>query len=182
MSAKKLNSLVVGACQSFHLFRQISWFLQNNRALPKFRIKNQFYINHASHLKCTFHFSFCIFLGTLICSQLKISIALLALSWKCSRSLEQKFAGKKFCATFYEFRVYIFLLKVLLYLLIIFWKIPIDTLYEENGPRNIPPVGISIRKITTHQAPSLKIPPSWNFQSRKFSPGIFPPISLSFFT
>ena len=33
---KILNSLVVGACQSFQFFRQNSWFLENNRALLKF--------------------------------------------------------------------------------------------------------------------------------------------------
>ena len=58
----------------------------------------------------------------------------------------------KFWAAFYEFEVYIFLMKVLSYLLIIFLKITIDTLYEENGSRKIPP--------------------------GKFPPGIFPPISL----
>ena len=69
--------------------------------------KNQFYINHVSHLKqendpplqlnteeCTFHFSFYISLGPLTCSRLKISIALRALS------------ALKFCATFYEFKVF----------------------------------------------------------------------------
>ena len=30
---KILNSMVVGACQSFQFFRQITWFLRNNRAL-----------------------------------------------------------------------------------------------------------------------------------------------------
>ena len=29
--------MVVGARQRFQLFRQIAWFLGNNRALPKFR-------------------------------------------------------------------------------------------------------------------------------------------------
>ena len=67
--------MVVGARQSFQLFRQITWFFRNNRALSKFwyRIlyylissiksqksvrKSQFYINHASHLsnskKCNY--------------------------------------------------------------------------------------------------------------------------------
>ena len=56
-----------------------------------------------------------------------------------SRLLKQKVAGKEFCAIFYELKVYIFLLKVLLYLLIFFLKIRIDKLYEENGYRKIPP-------------------------------------------
>ena len=30
--------MVVGAGQSFHFFRQITWFLGNNRALSQFRI------------------------------------------------------------------------------------------------------------------------------------------------
>ena len=33
---KILKSMVVGACQSCKLFRQNTWFLQNNRALSKF--------------------------------------------------------------------------------------------------------------------------------------------------
>ena len=33
---KILNSMVVGARQSFQFFRQKTWFLENNRALPKF--------------------------------------------------------------------------------------------------------------------------------------------------
>ena len=37
-----------------------------------------------------------------------------------------------------EFKVYIFMLKVLLYLLIIFGKTRIDTLHEKNGSRKIP--------------------------------------------
>ena len=40
-----------------------------------------------------------------------------------------------------EFKVYFFLLKVFLYLLIIFWKIRIDKLCEENGSMKIPPPG-----------------------------------------
>ena len=32
-----LNSMVVGARQSFQFFRQIIWFLGNNRTLPKFK-------------------------------------------------------------------------------------------------------------------------------------------------
>ena len=35
VSAKLLNCRVVGACQSFRIFRQNAWFLENNRALPK---------------------------------------------------------------------------------------------------------------------------------------------------
>ena len=34
---KILNFLVVGARQSFQFFKQIAWFLRNNRALSKFR-------------------------------------------------------------------------------------------------------------------------------------------------
>ena len=38
MSTKKiLNCTVVGACQSFQFFRQITWFLGNIRTLPKFK-------------------------------------------------------------------------------------------------------------------------------------------------
>ena len=33
---KILNCGVVGACQSFQVFRQNTWFLENNRALSKF--------------------------------------------------------------------------------------------------------------------------------------------------
>ena len=59
--------MVVRASQSFYFFRQNTWFLENNGALPKFSydiflnvisinlkksiFKNQFYINDASHLK-----------------------------------------------------------------------------------------------------------------------------------
>ena len=35
VSAKLLNCRVVGARQSFQIFRQNAWFLENNRALPK---------------------------------------------------------------------------------------------------------------------------------------------------
>ena len=34
-----LNFVVVGARQSFQFFRQIAWFLGNNRALSKFRYR-----------------------------------------------------------------------------------------------------------------------------------------------
>ena len=38
ISAKKLsNSMLDGARRSFQFFREITWFLRNNRALPKFR-------------------------------------------------------------------------------------------------------------------------------------------------
>ena len=40
---KILNSMVVGACQSFQFFRQITWFLRNNRALSK--VKYQTLLN-----------------------------------------------------------------------------------------------------------------------------------------
>ena len=54
---KILNCMVVGACQSFSIFRQNIWFLENNRVLSKFKYyqiiiksvnKKQFYFNHAS--------------------------------------------------------------------------------------------------------------------------------------
>ena len=73
---KVLNCRMVGARQSFQIFRQNNWFLKNNRALPKclygilhylisiYQIiiklvhKKQFCFNHASHLKshCGYHF------------------------------------------------------------------------------------------------------------------------------
>ena len=34
---KTLNCTVVGARQSFQFFKQITWFLGNKRALPKFK-------------------------------------------------------------------------------------------------------------------------------------------------
>ena len=37
-SKKKSNSMAVGARQSFHFFKQFTWFLKNNRVLRKFRI------------------------------------------------------------------------------------------------------------------------------------------------
>ena len=36
---KKLNFVVVGARQSFQFFRQIAWFLENNRAFSRFRYR-----------------------------------------------------------------------------------------------------------------------------------------------
>ena len=69
VSAKYIELRIVGARQSFQIFRQKTWFLENNRALPKFlygilhylisiielqqnqSIKKQFYFNHASQLK-----------------------------------------------------------------------------------------------------------------------------------
>ena len=39
---KILNSMVVGACQCFQFFRQITGFLRNNGALPKFK----YWISH----------------------------------------------------------------------------------------------------------------------------------------
>ena len=60
---KILNSMVVGAQQSFKSFRQITWFLGNSRALSNFSLlnlyyhiikksvcKSQFLFNHASNL------------------------------------------------------------------------------------------------------------------------------------
>ena len=34
---KIINSTIVGARQSFQFFRQVTWFLQNTRALSKFK-------------------------------------------------------------------------------------------------------------------------------------------------
>ena len=36
---KILNFVVVGSLQGFQFFRQIAWFLGNNRALSKFRYR-----------------------------------------------------------------------------------------------------------------------------------------------
>ena len=36
ISAKILNSMLVGARQIFQFFRQNAWFFQSNRAFPKF--------------------------------------------------------------------------------------------------------------------------------------------------
>ena len=36
---KTLNFTVIEACQRFQFFRQITWFLGNNRALSKFRYR-----------------------------------------------------------------------------------------------------------------------------------------------
>ena len=36
---KILISILVGACQSFQFFKQITWFLGKNRALSKFRYR-----------------------------------------------------------------------------------------------------------------------------------------------
>ena len=36
---KILNFMVAGACQSFHFFRQITWFLGNNKILSKFKYR-----------------------------------------------------------------------------------------------------------------------------------------------
>ena len=58
---KKLNCRVVGACQSFQIFRQNTWFLKNNRALSKFfvwnfALLNQYYqiITKSVHKKNNF--------------------------------------------------------------------------------------------------------------------------------
>ena len=67
--------MVVGARQSFQFFRQITWFLENNRALSKFRSgfcitslvlsykklvpKSQFHLKHTSHLNVFPHQSIC---------------------------------------------------------------------------------------------------------------------------
>ena len=36
--------MVVGTRQSFQFFRQKAWFLQNNRALPKFLCRVSYYL------------------------------------------------------------------------------------------------------------------------------------------
>ena len=41
---KILNSLLVGGCQILKCFRQITWFLENNRALSKFRYQILHYL------------------------------------------------------------------------------------------------------------------------------------------
>ena len=41
---KILNSMVVGARKSSHFFRQRTWFLENNRALSKFRSRILHYL------------------------------------------------------------------------------------------------------------------------------------------
>ena len=77
----------------------------------------------------------------------------------------KKLRERKFGRHFGEFKVYIFLLKVLLYLLIIFWKIRIDTLYEENDYTKIPsPSGNPTRKIPTHQTLRFEnfLPENWH--------------------
>ena len=66
--------------------------------------------------------------------------------------------SRKLYKTLGEFKAYIFMLKILLYLLIIFGKIRIDTLHEEKGSPQ-------------ENTPRILSP-------RKLPPGIFPPISL----
>ena len=147
-------------------------------------MENQFCISHVSHLKlendsplqlnteeCTFDFSFYIFLGPLPCSRLKIFIAFCALSWKYFVLVETKS-----CGIFYEFKVYIFLLKVLLYWLIIFWKVRVHALYEEICSRKIlPPGETPTRKITTHQTAPRKTF-SRKIATQKFLTWSVPPI------
>ena len=41
---KILNTTVVGTRQEFQFFRQITWFLRNNRALSKFRYRILLYL------------------------------------------------------------------------------------------------------------------------------------------
>ena len=69
-SKKILNCRIVGARQSFQIFRQNTWFLENNRALSKFLLafcitslvlsnynkispEKQFYFDHGGQLKQT---------------------------------------------------------------------------------------------------------------------------------
>ena len=44
ISAKILNCRVVGVHQSFYIFRQNNWFLENNRALSKFLYGTLYYL------------------------------------------------------------------------------------------------------------------------------------------
>ena len=41
---KIINSMKVGAGQRFQVFRQIPWFLGNNRVLPKFKYQILHYL------------------------------------------------------------------------------------------------------------------------------------------
>ena len=123
--------------------------------------------HHYNTEECTFRFSFYIFLESLICSWFKISIALRALSWKYFVLIETKSCGKEILRDIYEFRVYIFLLKVLLHMLVIFWKIRIDTLYEDQQEK-FPPIKL----------PQGKLPLPGKLPTRKLSPRVFSPISL----
>ena len=47
---KILNSVVVGARQSFQFFRKIAWFLGNNRGLSKFRNQTLRYLISITNL------------------------------------------------------------------------------------------------------------------------------------
>ena len=147
--------------------------------------KNQFYINHVSHLKqendsplqlnteeCTFYFSIYIFTFLPLFST-DSKFPLLYMLWN------KMCAGKKFCATFYEFKVHIFLLKVLLYLLVIFWTVRIDTLYEENGLwKSLPPGEFPPEKFPPIKPSPLENFPPGKLAPRKFSSGLLPFISL----
>ena len=121
--------------------------------------------------ECTFHFSFYIFLGPQNFGDSKFPLLYVLRVEYISCSLKQRVAGKKFYPTFYEFKVYILSLKVLLYFLIIFWKIRIDTLYEgsmklppgnpnpknshpSNSPWNITPQKIATQNILTWNIPT----------------------------
>ena len=101
--------------------------------------------------ECTFHFSFYIFLGPQNLGDSKFPLLYVLRVEYISSSLKQRVAGKKFYPTFYEFKVYILSLKVLLYFLIIFWKIRIDTLYE--GSMKLPPGEFPPEKL-----PPIKLP------------------------
>ena len=122
-------------------------------------------------MRCTIAFTF--FLDHSLVHDSKFLLLYVLWIENISRLLKQKVAGMKFCATFYEFKVYIFFQKVLLYLLMIFCKIRIDTLYEENVYRKIstsgeftpekfwpikhPPRKIASQKIFTWNIPTISL-------------------------
>ena len=61
-----------------------------------------------------------------------------------------------------------------------FWKIRIDTLYEENDSRKIPTEEFPHEKFPPIKLPPGKLPPG-KLLPRKFSHGILSPISLIVF-
>ena len=48
---KLLKSTVTGACQSFQFFKQNTWFLEINRALPKFLYEIFYYVISITELQ-----------------------------------------------------------------------------------------------------------------------------------
>ena len=133
--------------------------------------KNQFYINHYNQIQksARFTLAFAFFLELSLVHDSKFPLLYMLWVENISRLFKQKVEEKKIWATFYEFKVFIFLLKVLLYLLIIFWKIRIDTLYEEMvlgktfTPEKFPPTKL----------PTGKLPRPLKLQPTTFSPGMF---------